>query len=458
MKKLFLLLTMACYASLRINAQVSPVLTERFQHILDSVCNKYHIKGTSAAILIPGTGVWQGVNGISYDGKPMQHDMLLGMGSNTKTHIAAVLLRMQEEKLISLDDTIGKWINGYPNISGAITIRQCLNHTSGIHDYMQNATINDSIFDHPEKVWPKAEILRLAMSPLFAPGKSWDYSNTNYIIAGMIIEQVLNKSVYAAIDDYLLVPHQLNNTVNFGSEGTREWAHPWSVSMTGTALTDMTTTPYLPTLFSLASSAGSLLTTATDNVWFWHKLYTRQLISEASWKEMTTMIKLSGGTDYGLGIFRYNRTINGRTAYSHGGTFFGYINENIVDTTSGTVISVMTNQDSINNSGLLALVIGALHKATLNLPVSGLSEAEQQIPLSVYPNPANAVVNVVCPDPAFKGQIYITSLQGQIVHAAYTTTAIQQINVNMLPNGMYLINLVSENGARFYQRLQVIHE
>lgn len=457
MKKLILLLTLACYAGVRTTAQISPVLAERFQHVLDSVCNKYRIKGTSAAILIPGVGVWQGVNGVSFDGAPLHKDMLMGMGSNTKTHIAAVLLRMQEDKLVSLDDTIGKWIQGYPNIDGSITIRQCLNHTSGIDDYMENGAINDSIFGKPEKVWSKEEILRLAGTPLFMPGKSWDYSNTNYIIAGIIIERVLNKDVYAAIDEYLLVPHQLNNTVNFGNEQNRERAHPWSMSMTGTELTDMTTTPYLPTLFSLASSAGSLLTTATDNVWFWHKLYTRQLINETSWKEMTTMIKLAGSTEYGLGIFRYNRTINGRTAYSHGGTFFGYINENIVDTTSGAVISAMTNQDSVNNSGLLSIVVGALHKATFNLPVSGLFEADGTRTIHVFPNPANSLAHITCPDPDFTGELRVTNLQGQVVYAEEVNNRASIINTNDLPNGMYIIHLVSTNGNRFYQRLQVVH-
>ncbi len=435
-----------------VRAQVSSFVAGRLQYTLDSVCNKYKIKGTSAAVLIPNVGIWKGTNGVSEDGVPLSPDMLFGMGSNTKTHIAATLLKMQEQGLLSLNDTIGKWIQGYPNINGQITIRQCLNHTSGLFDYMQNGAINDSIFGKPEKRWEREEILRLAQAPNFTPGSSWDYSNTNYIISGIIIEKVLNKSPYQAIHDLVLAPNQLTHTFNFGEEGAELFAHPWSMSL-GNTSTDMTTTPYLDNLFSLANTAGSLITTAEDNVQFWHKLFTGQIINAQSWSEMTTMTNIGSSTEYGLGIFRYNKKINGRTAYSHGGTFFGYINENIVDTTSGVTIAALSNQDSVNNSGLLNLVIKALHKVTLNMPATGIAESVYNSPnMELFPNPAADMITIQSSEKVHV--VVFTDIMGRVV----TTELLHEnkCNVSSLANGTYFAYVKNEEGiVQHIQKIQI---
>jgi len=428
---------------LKVQAQVSPYLSGRFQYVLDSVCNKYKIKGTSAAILIPNVGVWKGVNGISEIGVPISSNMLFGMGSNTKTHIAATLLKMQEQQLISLDDTIGKWIIGYSNIKGNITIRQCLNHTSGLFDYFQNASINDSIFGTPNKVWSRQDILQLVKAPKFTSGSSWSYSNTNYIIAGIIIEKVMNKSPYQAIHDLVLQPNQLTNTFNFGEHGSLAIAHPWSIRMDGLLLTDMTTTPFLTNLFSLANTAGSLLTTAEDNVQFWHKLFTRQIVNAQSWKEMTAMINLGNKTNCGLGIFRYNQKINGRTTYSHGGTFFGFINENIIDTTSGIAIAVLTNQDSVNNDGLLNLVIASLHKVTLNMPATFVNEINTNEWLNIFPNPANNELNIDVGSNLEINAVKIFDNNGKMV--LNKTKNHEKIMLDQLPEGLYFLTIEIEN-------------
>jgi D-alanyl-D-alanine carboxypeptidase len=428
---------------LKSQSQVSPYLTGRFQFVLDSVCAKYNIKGTSAAILIPNVGIWKGANGISEEGTPITTNMLFGMGSNTKTHIAAVLLKMQEQQLLSLDDSIGKWISGFPNINSKITIRQCLNHTSGLFDYMQNNSINDSIFSKPEKVWQRNDILNLVQAPNFMPGKSWDYSNTNYIIAGIIIESVMKKSPFKVIDELLLKPHNLVNTFNYGEQGAMPIAHPWSISMDGKALTDMTKTPFLNNLFSLANTAGSLITTAEDNVQFWHKLFSGQMLNKQSWKEMTTMFNIGNNANYGLGIFRFNRLFNGRTAYSHGGTFFGYINENIVDTTSGISIAVFTNQDSVNNNGLLNLVISALHKVTLNMPATAVNELPEFDAIKVFPNPANSYLNIGTCDNLNINAISIYDNKGTLVYEKNGN--INEINLEQFSEGLYFVNLNCQN-------------
>jgi D-alanyl-D-alanine carboxypeptidase len=443
-----------------IKAQVSPFVAGRLQFALDSVCAKYKIKGTSAAVLIPNVGVWKGTNGISEQGVPLTSDMLLGMGSNTKTHIAATLLKLQEKGKLSLDDTIGNWITNYPNINGQITIRQCLNHTSGLYDYMQNDAINDSIFGKPSKVWSPEEILRMAQAPNFAAGTSWSYSNTNYIIAGIIINKVMHTSAFEVMYDLILLPNQLTNTFNYGDQGNQIIAHPWSMNMDGKTLIDMTTTPYLNNLFSLANTAGSLVTTAEDNVNFWYKLWKGEMINAQSWREMTQTKSLGGGDGYGLGIFFYSKKMNGRSFYSHGGTFFGFINENMVDTTSGVTISVLTNQDSVNNNGLLATVIRALHKVTLNMPPTAVAETGlDKSAIEVYPNPTSQYVKVTLQVPQSVGaRVRIMDAMGKEVYIGILGESTTTIQTSSFNQGLYYVQVMNENDSQSYTRsIQIIH-
>jgi D-alanyl-D-alanine carboxypeptidase len=453
-----LVLCLAC--SFVVNAQVTSFLAGRFQNTLDSVCAKYKIKGITTAVLIPGVGIWKGAYGESSSGQPVNTDMLMGMGSNTKTHISATLLKMQEQHLVSMDDTIGKWIQGYPNISGQITIRQCLSHTSGLFDYMQNDVINDSIFGNPSKHWTREEILGLALAPNFVPGSSWDYSNTNYIIAGIIIEKVLNKSPYAAVHDMVLAPAQLQHTFNYGDEGGIEKAHPWSLTLSSDGnMIDMTETPYLDGLFTLANTAGSLITTAEDNVQFWHKLWNKEIINEQSWKEMTATTSIGGKDGYGLGIFFYSRKMNGRSIYCHGGTFFGYINENMVDTTSGVTIAALTNQDSMNNNGLLNTVVRALHKVTLNMPATGIEETmltKEQV--SVYPNPASDRVKVSINGRSFSGTVMLTDMMGSELHKESFIGNRAEVFIGSFPAGIYFLTLTDDAGNRFTSKVHIVQE
>lgn len=446
MKKIIILVLMLVWGAIQaLNAQIPQSLADRLQHVTDSVSIKFNIKGISAAVYIPGYGTWTGVYGYSHDTVKITPDMLFCMGSNTKTHIAALLLKLQEDGKIDLDDSIGKWIQGYPNINGKVTLRQCLNHTSGIADYFHNNAINDSILGEPTKIWTDDEMLRMAQAPLFAPGAQWSYSNTNYIILGIIIRDIVQKSQFAALSEEILAPAGLTHTYNFGEQPpSAVYAHPWTMNLTGNSLTDITATDYLDQLFSLATTAGGLMTTAEENVMFWHKLFTSQLISPAAFNEMTTMKPVGSGLAYGLGIMR-NRT-NNRVVYEHGGTFFGFLNENLVDTLSGVCISVLTNQDSVNNNGIRQLYVANLHKEILNSALLSTGEVLAPIRLSVYPNPASAVLNIEMEN---NNEILLAELfdmQGRNVKQQDVEGFSTRINVEHLPEGIYYLKISDDAG------------
>jgi hypothetical protein len=114
--------------------------------------------------------------------------MLFTLGSNTKTYTSSVVLKLHELKLLNLSDTIGKWFANNPNINGKITITQLLNHTSGVASYTENAAFWELVNADLTKKWTPEEIVPYIPAPSFALGTRWEYSNSNFLLAGLIIK------------------------------------------------------------------------------------------------------------------------------------------------------------------------------------------------------------------------------------------------------------------------------
>ncbi|EJR99288.1 hypothetical protein IKO_05249 [Bacillus cereus VDM034] len=121
--------------------------------------------------------------------KPMKIDFRFRIGSVTKTFIATVLLQLAGENRLNLDDSIEKWLPGIIQGNGydakQITIRQMLNHTSGIAEYSGS---KEADFTHTKRLYTAEELVKigLSMPPNFAPGKGWSYSNTGYVLLGIL--------------------------------------------------------------------------------------------------------------------------------------------------------------------------------------------------------------------------------------------------------------------------------
>src|SRR6185295_5138926 len=138
MKKLLLLVAFIIQQSVTGNLKAqsfNPLLASMLQDTLDTyVASSSNIKGMSAAVYLPGQGIWQGAAALSYTGQPITTDMEFGIASNTKVFVSAAMLILQENNILSLDDSLHTWLPTYPNINPDISIRQLLNHTSGVQD------------------------------------------------------------------------------------------------------------------------------------------------------------------------------------------------------------------------------------------------------------------------------------------------------------------------------------
>ncbi len=448
-----LLLALVLIFSGSARAQLPPAYAQRLQTVFDSTCARYKLRGASAAVMVPGVGIWRSAYGISHAGVPIDTNMVFGYGSNTKTYIAVLLLKLQEQNMLDLDDSIGTWIHNVPNVKGTITVRQLLNHTSGLANFTEDARYADSLSADYSRIWAAEDMYQFIDTPLFAPGASWSYSNTNFLLAGIIIKSITGLSTEVALRQMLLTPQGLQKTYYFPQEtpaGT--FPHQWQ--WVGTISFDITDLGYFPDGFlSTAAGAGALVGTADANVRFWQKLISGTLLNPASMAELKNVVRINANTGYGLGIFR-SRNFNGHVVYSHGGTQPGFINENIADSVTNVAISVLTNQDSISNNLLSNTVVAALHKVTNNPPLSVANWMTLQT-ADIYPNPSTDKLIVQnCPEAT---AYILTDLSGKTIATGTLNSTLLEVSVATLPNGYYLLTLSAKGSPVAQARITIAH-
>ncbi|MBR9978499.1 MAG: beta-lactamase family protein [Bacteroidetes bacterium] len=314
---------------------VDPVTARHLQGILDSIRVADGIQGVAVGLHDPLRGEWSGVGGESHAGTPISADMVFGIASNTKTFVAVLLLRLQEEGLLSLDDPVATWLPPIDGVDSTIQIRQLLQHTSGIGDYASQPWYRDSIRADPQRHWRAEEILAMIGPPDFKPGTSWKYSNANYYLAGLIAEAATGHPVAALLRTHILDPLGLDTTFLGAAEAPRGViAHPW------TAYADISAMPRR-SLLSGAWTAGAMYSTSGEMVRWYRGLMEGEIIDAASLAQMT---EFSGPVGYGLGLFQ--RRVSGRTVWGHSGSIIGYRSQMLYDVASGIVISVLVNQNT----------------------------------------------------------------------------------------------------------------
>lgn len=448
-KKLLTFL-LALTASLQLRAQLNPSLEQRLQDTLNDMQAQYHFKGLSAAVSVRNVGTWSGTTGISYEGQPLTTDMLIGIGSNTKTFVSALMLKLHENGQVMLDDTIGTWIQGYNNINGQVTVRQLLNHTSGIYNYTNHPHLNDSIVVDLNRIWTKPEMLHYFVNaPDFAPGTGWNYSNTNYLLAGLIAEIVTGRPVHSLIRDSILTPNQLTHTYFPPHETVNDtFAHYWSDM--GSGYMEDVFFPY--NLYSVPDAAGCMVSTAADHVKFLQALFAGNIIRKTTIRNEMMQWVSPSTTTYGLGLFR--EQVLGNIIFSHGGTFLGQISSNLMDTNRNIAICVLSNQDSLSNP-FTEKVVAALYKIMLT-PVTAVPGSPELSAARFYPNPARGMLYLK--DEGNREKVVtLTAMDGRRVYSRkYDAGERVAVDLQSLIPGLYLAELRDDRGPVCRQTIQVV--
>ena len=218
---------LACLGSIHTDQQATPVPAKgTIQQQLEATFAELHRAGsfpggTAGFVLADGRsfGIAVGVSDRAA-GTPMKPTDRLLLGSVGKTYAAAVALQMVHEKKFGLGDTLDRFFASepwFPRIANAskITVRHLMTHTSGLVRYEFNPRFTKDLSENPDKVWSGPDRLAYLFdaAPPFAPGEGWEYSDTNYIVLGMIIEQVSQNGYYDELRRRILVPFGLTDTV-----------------------------------------------------------------------------------------------------------------------------------------------------------------------------------------------------------------------------------------------------
>ncbi len=337
---------------------VDTTLPTRLQKALDKALTAVRVKarrGLQASVIAPGLGQWVGVTGTSDSGHPITPAMRFEIGSVSKTFTGAVILQLIDEGKISLDDTVGKFLPGNANIADSITIRELMTHASGLFDYLNNDTAQtlllDAYFYQPTHKWTPEEILTLVHAPIFAPGTDIQYSNTNYVLLGMIAEKLTGKSIGEELHRRFLTPLGLDATyAAWDDEVKGELAHGWSIGFDATDPTVQKDISDIPTTAALSSAwtAGGMVSTAADLARWGNALWGGHLLSaETMEKAFTTVHDPNDDLgDVGLAVFRTD--YKGKTAYFHTGGVLGY--SSIVMTIPADSVTVAVVANSFHTS------------------------------------------------------------------------------------------------------------
>ncbi|MFD9902768.1 serine hydrolase domain-containing protein [Streptomyces sp. NPDC059063] len=286
-------------------------------------------------------GTWHGAAGVAdltTRRPPLPVDRFRA-GSISKTFIATVLLQLEAEGELSLSDTVDKWlpgvVRGHGHDGRGISLRQLLNHTSGIYDYTEDPRLHiqgKEYLTHRYDTWKPEQLVALAMDhePNFAPGTSWNYTTTEYVLAAMVVERVTGHTYASEAERRIFKPLGLHATRLPGT-------HTRIPQPSGRMYTRFPDDPqhkiYDITEFnpSWGWSAGEIITSTADLDRFLAALMRGKLLPAAQLKEMTTTVPspdFGDGQDDGLGIFRAKlpcgKEIWGHTGFMPGSQSMAY--------------------------------------------------------------------------------------------------------------------------------------
>ncbi|MFI6446208.1 serine hydrolase domain-containing protein [Kitasatospora sp. NPDC050543] len=237
-------------------------------------------------------------------GEHARPDHRFRAASNTKSFVSTVLLQLEGEGRLSLDDSVEKWlpgvVQGNGNDGAAITIRQLLNHTSGIYDPATEPEFFAPYLERHEwgYVYTPREVIARAVrhEPLFAPGGDWAYSNTNYLLAGLVIEAVTRHSAPSEIHQRILAPLGLKDTSFPLTDPAIHGPHLHGYDLKGRDVTRFSP--------SYDWTAGAMISTVDDLARFHRALFTGKLLRPAQQRELLTTVQFPGKPAYGLGVQR----------------------------------------------------------------------------------------------------------------------------------------------------------
>jgi D-alanyl-D-alanine carboxypeptidase len=272
--------------------------------------------------------VWRGTAGVAELGtsRPVPPHGRFRVGSVTKSFVATVVLQLVGERRLALTDTVERWLPGVVPGGDRITLHHLLQHTSGVYNYTDRLgelypTVADIVGVRYRK-WTPGELLGLAAGqpPLFEPGTSWSYSNTNYVLLGLVVQRVTGRRYAAEVERRILRPLRMRDTEVPGTSPflTGPHSHGYLPLESDGGYVPVDITVFNP---SIAWAAGEVVSTAADLNRFYGALNGGRLVGPSLLAQMRTSYP---DADYGLGLQSLALPCGG-TLWGHTGGIFGYL-------------------------------------------------------------------------------------------------------------------------------------
>jgi D-alanyl-D-alanine carboxypeptidase len=300
--------------------------------------------------------------------RPITTTDLFMAGSTGKTFFAAVAVEMIERQALDLDAPIAKylgarpWFARLPNAKD-ITVRHLMTHTSGLVRYEMNPKFTADLRAQPDKVWkPEEEIAYLFdAAPPFAPGQGWDYADTNYIVLGLIMEEIHKQPVYEQVRTHFLQPLQLAHVVPSTSRRIAGLVRGYAGPRDPLGLPDdVTPNGEFVVNPQFEWTGGGYATSPLDLARWGHELYAGHAISPLARRLMldaAVPARLGPETKYGLGVIVRDATPVGVT-WGHSGFFPGYQTELIHVPDLGVTLAIQINTSAPRATGPRSLLRG----------------------------------------------------------------------------------------------------
>jgi D-alanyl-D-alanine carboxypeptidase len=428
-------------------SQISTELQNQFQEIINKALIDPGVKGVSACVIMPDNSIWHGQAGTNGSGVVITDTTVFYGGSTTKTFVATRILQLWEEEKINLDTTYTAYIEPIKNVNNEVTVRQLLSHTSGIYNYTQNPLFFSEIAKSPTQFYSPTDILAsfLDKPHVFQPGTNYEYSNSNYVILGLIIEAITGNPVSQELREHVYSKVPLKQTYLGAYE---EFSQPhcglWA-SENG-KIVNLSNGSHVA-LLSTAYVAGAIVTYPPDEALFIRNLINGEILSDRALAEMEKMNPFDNS--YGLGLMGINLGDNAML-YGHNGGI-GNKTEMFHFPAINLTVVVMQNSENADVN-----VFNNLFVTASSSIINNKTDIKSSISFSIslYPNPALNELFVNLPDIQENASLEIYTITGICMGKYNVNNQIYSIDIRNFPQGMYILNYKCENSVKPYKFLK----
>ncbi len=352
---------------------------DRIKQLVDSLCRAGNFPGLSVAVCLPDDKVVTFSSGWSDKEKQivLRSDHRFLQGSVGKTYAAAIALRLLKEGKIKPGEKVSaylghhEWYNRIPNAAG-ITVQMIMNHTSGVMRYEFKEQFTKDLTADKDKTWKPEDLLRYILDEKasFPAGEGWEYSDTNFILLGMIIEQVTGKKYYELLQQELLTPLQLNNTFPSDSRRLQGLSQGYAGEQNPFGLQNKVIGE--DGLFIINPqfewTGGGIYSTTADLARWGKLLYEGKVVDTTLLLAGAVPAKLGRDVQYASGVII--RPTAAGLAYGHSGFFPGFLTEMYYFPQHKICVAVQANSSDFNS--LKSAVLRCLVEIATAVSAQGL--------------------------------------------------------------------------------------